>query len=300
MENLVLITGASGYLGGRIVRFLTSSGWSVRLGGREVFSDSNALELACDGVTVIVHLAAMNAQDCEKNPESALLVNGLNTLRLLQAAEKEGVRRFIYFSTAHIYGAPLEGVLTEESLPCPLHPYSITHRVAEDYVMEADWRGKLNGVIFRLTNAVGAPVSSDTNCWMLVVNDLCRQVVVDQQMRLTSDESILRDYIPISAVCSAVATLLDDDQLDGEIVNLSSGRALSLGQLTELVADRSEEVLGFRPNIIFNQQSKTTVSRPLEISNSKLKLHSVTIEKELSDEIDQLLVNCKQWFGKQG
>ena len=156
----------------------------------------------------------------------------------------------------------------------------------------------MNGVIFRLTNAVGAPVSSDANCWMLVVNDLCRQVVVSRQMQLTSDESVLRDYIPISMVCSAVAALLDGDQLDGEVVNLSSGHTHSLGQLTGLIADRSELVLGFRPNVIFNQQSEATVSRPLEISNGKIKQFGIKIQTDLSDEIDQLLVNCKQWFGK--
>jgi UDP-glucose 4-epimerase len=295
---MVLITGGTGYLGGRIVDYLNQSGVQVRVANREIFVNQHSLEQACNNVTAIVHLAAMNAQDCEKDPESALLVNGLGTLRLLKAAEKEGVPKILYFSTAHVYGSPLQGKINEENLPRPTHSYSITHRVAEDYLLEADRREKLSGVVFRLTNAVGSPISWNANCWMLVVNDLCRQVVTHQRMELHSDASLERDFIPISGVCSAVSFALEQNSLDGEIVNISSGRARSLFELTELIADRSVKILGFRPITNFNKSSMSSEGERLEVSNSKLKKTGFTMDTYLSNEIDQLLHNCQKWFGE--
>ena len=103
----LLVTGGSGYLGGRIVEYLTQKGYSVRVGGRDIFTDRKSLESSCYGIKTIIHLAAMNAQDCAKDPETALIVNGLNSLRLLSAAEYMGVTKFLYFSTAHIYSCLL-------------------------------------------------------------------------------------------------------------------------------------------------------------------------------------------------
>jgi UDP-glucose 4-epimerase len=299
----ILVTGGNGYLGGRIVEHLTQMGLSIRVGGRDIFSDSDSLESACSDITAVVHLAAMNAQDCDKDPEAALMVNVLNSLRLLNSAERMGASKFIYFSTAHVYGSPLFGELREDSLPRALHPYSITHRTVEDYVLEANNRGKLSGIVFRLTNAVGAPVREDANCWMLVVNDLCQQVVVDQKMVLHSDESIERDYIPISSVTAAVSFFIDNLELGGDIYNLSSGYAYSLRALTDIIADRSVEVLGFRPTVKFNLNLNDNISqnrwkdkKKLKIANDRLKSTGFVIESDLVAEIDQLLINCQNWF----
>jgi len=292
----LLITGGSGYLGGRIVEYLTQKGYSVRVSGRDIFSDRKSLESACNGIKTIIHLAAMNAQDCAKDPEKALLVNGLNSLKLINAAENMGVSKFLYFSTAHVYSSPLVGKLSEKSLPYPAHPYSITHRLAEDYVMEASAKGKLSGIIFRLTNAVGTPVKQNTKCWMLVVNDLCKQVVVNKKMKLRSAEKVRRDYLPISTVINATYYAIKDNMLAQGIYNLSSGRAMTLRELTNLIADRSENILGFRPDVEFESDVVTEFSEKLEISNDKLMSSGFKEKTNISDEIDQLLLNCNSWF----
>ena len=88
------------------------------------------------------------------------------------------------------------------------------------------------------------------------------------------------------------------DVLDGEIVNVSSGTVLTLRELTNLIADRSEVVLGFRPNINFKRLPKGKPLESLFISNSKLKSSGFIIDTDLSYEIDRLLLNCKKWFAQ--
>ena len=107
-RGVVLITGGLGYLGGRIVKHLLSLGFRVRIASSrsspsvpgelsecEVFSynlaEESTLSKVCKNVSSIIHLAALNAQQCNHDPEAALLVNSLGTLKLLNAAKKNGV-----------------------------------------------------------------------------------------------------------------------------------------------------------------------------------------------------------------
>ena len=95
---MVLITGGSGYLGGRISIHLEQLGYQVRV-GKSIKSNSNgfpvdltddhSINRACDGISFIIHLAALNAQSCSDSPEKALIVNSLGTLKLLKAAKKK-------------------------------------------------------------------------------------------------------------------------------------------------------------------------------------------------------------------
>ena len=312
---MVLISGGLGYLGGRIAKYLLDSGFQVRIGSSQShpdvpsdllsceivicdLSDKRSLENACKNVSSIIHLASLNAQECDHDPEAALLINGLGTLNLLNAAKKMGVTKFVYFSTAHVYGSPLQGIIDENSTPRPIHDYAITHRLAEDYVLQANSNKDITGSILRLTNSVGSPLNSKENCWMLVVNDLCKQTALNHSMELHSDELVQRDFIPISTVCSTVVDVLTSDVLDGEIANISSSVVLTLRELTNLIADRSEVVLGFRPNINFKRLPKGKPLESLFILNSKLKSSGCIIDTDLSYEIDQLLLNCNQWFAQ--
>jgi len=300
---MILVTGGEGYLGGRIVDYLISNNQQVRVGGRVEregivkidLADQESLEKSCKGIECIIHLAAMNASDCEKNPENALLSNGLGTVRLISAAIKEGVSKLIYFSTSHVYGSSLVGVVSEETLPRPLNHYSITHKIAEDYLMLESNRGAISGTVLRLTNTVGCPKSKRANCWMLFVNNICKQVVETKKIKIYSDPLIKKDFIPISAVCSLLSFVMDKD-LNNEVFNVSSGALLSLSDMALLVQNSSQSVLNFTPEIIFSNDFEHNQNDLLAISNKKLKSFGFDIEVELSSEINKLLLNCREWF----
>ena len=123
----VLVTGGYGYIGGRLVQALASdAAFSVTVAGRLVrrslpgvltmavdWHNSASLDAACRAQDAVVHLAAMNEPDCEKEPVLALRTNGLATLMLLQAAQSAGVRRFVYVSTSKVFGANPTGTIDE-------------------------------------------------------------------------------------------------------------------------------------------------------------------------------------------
>src|SRR3546814_20189177 len=100
----------------------------------------------------------MNAQNCAANPVEALEFNGVATARLVQAAARVGIRRFIYLSTAHVYCAPLTGTITEDTCPRNLHPYATSHLAGENAVLRAVKAGEISGMVLRFLNVLGVQI----------------------------------------------------------------------------------------------------------------------------------------------
>lgn len=318
MRDCVLITGAFGYVGGRIAQALAEqANYSLRLGSRATNAtrphwlsrgemakvdllDEESLRRACHGIDSIVHLAALNEIECAQDPVQALRVNAEGTLRLLQAAQNAGVRRFIYFSTAHVYGAPLVGDIDESALPRPTHPYAITHKVAEDFVLAAHDGSALTGIVIRLSNGLGAPAHAGINRWTLIANDLCRQAAESGELRLRSSGLQWRDFIPLSDVVAATLHFLrlPKAQCGNGVFNLGGGNALSILELAHRVAQRCGMVLGFVPQITHPLPQAGETSLPLNYRIDKLRATGFTLRGTLEDEIDATLAFCQHNFGK--
>lgn len=318
MKESVLITGGLGYVGGRVARHLAeNSAFDLRLGvrrnipapdwlesGRLVtldLLDETSLVEACRGAKHIVHFAALNEIDSGNDPEQALVVNGLGSLKLMRAAIKAGVERFIYFSTAHVYGSPLVGVLTEDSLPRPQHPYAITHRTAEDFILAARDKEEIEGVVIRLSNGFGAPERADVNRWTLLANDLCKQAVVDKKLVLRSSGLQSRDFITLEDVGRTVLHLLNlPTQACGNgLFNLGGENPLRIIDVAQRVADRSEIVLGYKPEVqrSLPAPGETTISLSYRID--KLKSTGFSLLSNMDEEIDNTLKLCHRAFGIQ-
>lgn len=310
----VLITGGLGYVGGRIARLLGDAlGWPLRLGTRQpagappawmtgaqtvtidLWSDE-VLEAACRGVRTVIHLAGMNELDSQADEEGAIRVNGLGTLRMLRAAERAGVERFLYFSTAHVYGSPLAGTITETTVPRPTHPYAISHRLGEDVVLAARAQGSIQGIVLRLSNSLGAPAHAGVNRWTLVGNDLCRQAATTGRLVLRSSGLQWRDFIALSDVARAVAHLARcPAQACGDgLFNVGGECPLRIIDVAERVAQRCAEVLGFTPDIHRPPPRDGEETPPLDYGIEKLKSTGFVLEGKIDDEIDGTLKFCQQ------
>jgi len=308
---MIVVTGGLGYLGGRIASHALTQGQSIRIGSSRVtpsipealrgcecmyinVSDLSSLQKVCEGASHVIHLASLNATQCNDDPTEAHRINVLGTKNILQAAQDSGCSNFVYVSTAHVYGSPLQGNLNEDSPKNPTHPYAVTHLEAEQLVIDSGDNATLDTTILRLTNAVGSPIAEDANCWMLVVNDICRQIALSKKVQLRSSPSILRDYVPISSVCEIVLDILQNNKCKNDVLNVSSGKSITLQELMTLISERSLHVLGVEPSIHFEQSAQET--QPLHISNERLRSVGCNQSMDISAEIDVHLQNCATWF----
>lgn len=285
----VLITGGLGYVGGRLAQLLASQqGYELVLGSRKhasqpswlpsatmvrtEWASPSALERICNGIDAIVHAAGMNAAGCAADPVAAIKFNAVATARLLKAAIRQGVKRFIYLSTAHVYGSPLIGAITEDTCPVALHPYATSHRAGEDAVRAAHQSADIEGIVVRLSNAYGAPANKEANCWMLLVNDLCRQTATTRRLVLRTAGLQRRDFITLTDVGRAIAHLatLPREAVGNGLFNVGGSWAPTVREMAELVASRSEVLLGFRPPISQPKPALGEISQPLIFRIDKL------------------------------
>lgn len=139
MIRTILVTGAGGFIGRRLVPELQSAGWCVRVVGRADvgdLSDSNNWRPFLDGVHAVVHLAARVHMMNEQKPIADAIAaydraNRDGTINLGEQAAAAGVDRFVFLSSVKVHGdqsdVPLEGT----SPLIPADPYAAAKADAE-------------------------------------------------------------------------------------------------------------------------------------------------------------------------
>jgi len=317
MTRSVLLTGGLGYVGGRVAEALAQDpefsiavtsrnpdrmdlpAWLPRDKCRKLDIQHYAdIRDVCKNTDVIVHFAAMNEIDSLLHPEHALLVNTLGTLKLVCAAGEAGVKRFIYFSTAHVYRSPLEGLITESTVPRPVHPYAITHRAAEDFVLAGNSNTSMEGLVIRLSNGIGRPIDGHVDRWSLVGNDLCRQAMTRRQITLKSVGLQQRDFITLTDVGRAVAHMirLQHESIGDGIFNLGGENVMSILALANRIQDRCANRFGFVPSITRPEPVSGKNPGMLSYSIDRLKSTGFCLKGDLDAEIDATLAFCQQEF----
>ncbi|MEU1776772.1 UDP-glucose 4-epimerase GalE [Streptomyces sp. NPDC012842] len=268
-----LITGGAGYIGAHVAKAMTGAGERVvvlddmttGIAGRlptEVTlvrgsaSDRAVLDrvLAEHAVTGVVHLAAK--KQVGESVEKPLLyyrenVTGLAVL--LEAVVAAGVKRFLFSSSAAVYGVPDVELITEETPCTPINPYGETKLAGEWLVRAAGRAHGISTACLRYFNVAGAaePELADTGVFNVVPMFFDR-LTRGEAPRIfgdgypTPDGTCVRDYIHVADLAEAhlaVARHLDGTSEGGDLtVNIGRGEGVSVRRLAELVG----EVTGLR------------------------------------------------------
>lgn len=170
---MLLITGATGFIGSRMAERLHAQGLDLVLLGRlrndveqqraanlrslgltvnDVDLTSEELSKYLSGVERVIHLAA--AQHEANQPEAYFeRINVEGTRRLLDASVKAGVRRLVYGSTIGVYGQALDGEISEHSRVAPDNHYGRTKLAAEQLVRQ--YGEQLEVAIARISETYG-------------------------------------------------------------------------------------------------------------------------------------------------
>jgi len=172
----VLVTGGCGYIGSHVVRQLSEAGYGVVVYDNLSTGFSDALihgetlvqgDLADTGrlaelfaryrfKTVLHFAAAIVAPESVTDPLKYYGNNTRNTLNLLQACVATGVERFIFSSTAAVYGMPDNGQAAEDSPTVPINPYGTSKLMSEWMLRDTAAAHPLRYVALRYFNVAGA------------------------------------------------------------------------------------------------------------------------------------------------
>jgi UDP-glucose 4-epimerase len=305
----VLITGANGYVGGRLAQALAAGGPGnvaseaagtaaadgapvVRVLTRkpapwlpaaehlvaDLVGDAAAADEACAGMDTVVHLAGPNEVVAGEHPDQALSDTVIAAERIARAAGRAGVTRLVFVSTIHVYGAGGRGVVSEETLTQPASPYAVGRLACEHLLAAAAAAHDMDAVVFRLTNSVGAPADPAVKRWSLVTNDLCRQAFTAGALRLNSSGRQWRDFVALRDVTRIVAGSLAPGALRGGTYNLASGTPRRILDLAAMVQDAVEALGRPRPplHVPPSAEDDAPVVAPPPVSTARLASQGFT------------------------
>jgi UDP-glucose 4-epimerase len=267
-----LITGGAGYIGTHIADLFIADGKDVVLldslyqglkprvdylskkHGREItlhvidIRDYTAVEniLKSQPFTGIVHTAALKAvgESVEK-PDEYKEVNFTATTELLKLAQKHGIKKFLFSSTAAVYGSPDTMEPCKENGPlAPISPYGSTKLDAESKVTEFINTPGNSGTSLRFFNVVGTSSrelldNSVENLVPIVLGKLNNgeAPVIFGTDYPTEDGTCVRDYVDVRDIAQAHLVAANAKGAIPTIINVGTGRGASVCEIINLVLD---------------------------------------------------------------
>jgi len=274
-----MITGGAGYIGSHVVRALVDGGARVVVFDDLSTGDPSRLPpqvplvrgTVLDGAAVrqalrdhavdgIVHIAAK--KQVGESVERPLFyyrenLEGLRTV--LEAAVATGVHRFVFSSSASVYGMPDLDLVTEQTPPAPMSPYGETKLAGEWLVRATGAAHGLATACLRYFNVAGAarPELADPGAFNLVPMVFQRlsrgqAPVIFGADYPTPDGTCVRDYIHIEDVAAAhlaAARRLTDDPQAALVLNIGRGEGVSVAEMVAIIQEVSGHT-GVAPEVV--------------------------------------------------
>lgn len=308
----VLVTGGSGYIGARLCLHLANQGylvtplcysyvpedksWVSKMDNIVVgdLRDEKFLsELAKNRYDVIVHLVSLDHNQSNGSPSHVSAVNITPVWSLLDVFSKQGLKKFIYFSTAQVYGVLKDETVTELRDTNTQNAYGLTHRAGEVICEHYNRVSSVDCRVVRLSNSYGAPIFDENNCWWLVVNDLCRMAYMEKKIVLQSDGSPLRDFIHGWDVCSGVQCIIETSE-DHFVYNLNSGNTMSIMEIAQKIKAVFFVRYGIKLPIIAAKRESDVEIKKYLLDNSLVRSIGFEAKWSLEDGINNLFEYLEQ------
>jgi len=300
----ILITGGAGFIGSHIVDRMLAEGSDVTVfddlssGQSENLTqcmdnkyfhfmkgdirDWNFVKRNVRDFDAVFHEAALVS--VTRSIEDPLLTNQINvdgTLNILKMASDSGVKRLVFASSAAVYGDTRSKKISEDDEINPLSPYGLSKSVGELYAKYfCDVHG-LETVSLRYFNVFGPRQTlSPESQYSGVINVFLDRLSDNLSPTIFGDGEQTRDFVFVEDVVEANMLALTRKRASGEVLNIGSGRSVSINQVAETLkiilnkgdlrnnyvkprpgdirdscADisKAQTVLGYRPRVAFNQ-----------------------------------------------
>ena len=264
----VLVTGGAGYIGSHMVLALTDAGqdvvvldnlstgftWAIAPQAKLVEGDigDEALVgkiIADHKIDAVVHFAgSIVVPDSVTDPLGYYMNNTVKSRALMAAVVKAGVRKFIFSSTAAVYGNPETQPVFESAKPAPISPYGTSKLMTELMLQDSHFAYGLNYVALRYFNVAGADPKGRSGQSTPRATHLIKvacQTALGQRPSMdvfgtdydTPDGTCLRDYIHVSDLISAHMDALAHLNRGGEsgIFNCGYGKGYSVLEVIKAV-----------------------------------------------------------------
>ncbi len=250
----VLVTGGAGFIGSHLVDGLVARGDEVVVyddlsmgSAANVPSvaelvegdvrDTDKLRQALCGVDAVFHLAArVSIRSSNEHFLEDADINVLGTLSLLHACSDLSVQRLVFASSMGVYADSVEPIPVLETYPTdPISPYGIGKLASEQYVLRICPLIGIQPVALRFFNTYGTRQTFTP--YVGVITIFVRKLLGGETPVIFGSGEQCRDFIHVSDIVAANLLALDSE-VSGCVINVGTGRAVSVNEITELLCAR--------------------------------------------------------------
>ncbi|MGB8954508.1 MAG: NAD-dependent epimerase/dehydratase family protein [Tumebacillaceae bacterium] len=246
----VLVTGGAGFIGSHIVEECMAAGHQVIVlddlstGKRgnlpdgvplhvlSITDDAAERVIAEEGIEAIIHCAAqVGVPTSIADPLHDADINVIGTVKLLQAARKHGIKKFVFCSSAAVYGNPDYLPVDEEHPLRPMSFYGLSKKVAEEYIRMYHELFGVPYISFRFANVYG-PRQSDGEGSVIPV--FINKMLNGQDVPIQGSGEATRDFIYVGDLARANVAAIESDVVG--TFNLGTETEVSVKELAAVLA----------------------------------------------------------------
>ncbi|MBS3795948.1 MAG: GDP-mannose 4,6-dehydratase [Candidatus Thorarchaeota archaeon] len=306
-QGSAVVTGCAGFIGSHIAEELLNRGYRVvgidnlRTGKKSNISrcmdDSAFRFLECDirsedienrinnDIDFVFHLAAISS--VKLSTENPILVNRNNlhgTLKLLEIARGCGAKRFVFSSSAAVYGDPASLPVKEDAKINSMSPYAASKAAAEQYINAYQQSYDLKSTILRYFNVYGPRQAYSE--YSGVVSIFINQALAGENLTIDGDGKQTRSMIHVKDVVRATIGAAFEKNAIGQTINISGNKSISVLDMAEVITElvpssksdivhtqpregdvrhsigditKAEDLLGFTPQVSFEEGLQDTI-----------------------------------------
>lgn len=248
-DRRVMVTGCSGFISHHIIKACQEKGWHVTgvdkrpiPEGHEIpdhFIQADIKDLKFRdlmGIDYVIHLGwRTNIPDCQRHPEESTNDNIDMSIHLLEVAKEAKIKRFLFPSTASLYGnnpTPWH----EEFKPDPIEPYS-WQKLSIEYACQMYAKQGLPSVIFRFFQVFGEFQREDTAlAAFLKAKAEGRSVTLTETTAQSTFKSGQRDFVYAGDLANALVLACESDKVgNGEILNIATGKVHAMEEVADAI-----------------------------------------------------------------
>lgn len=243
----LLVSGGAGFIGSHLCERLLETGHYVRVldnlsTGRRTnlpthdrldfiqgdIRDSADVDHAVRGVDAIYHLAAVaSVQASVDDPVGTHASNLVGTLNLLEASRRYAVQRFVYASSAAVYGDNASLPVHEDTVLRPLSPYATDKLAGEHYLFFYAREYGFAATAFRFFNIYG-PRQDPLSPYSGVISVFVDRARNAQPVTIFGDGQQTRDFVYVADLVEILQHALTADRANGVVINVGRGTESSL------------------------------------------------------------------------